>query len=223
MTTEDTTTVADDQLESTEPQARFVEGKWVAPENPENAPPDVIAAQELTKLQERMAELRIAIGSEDNEDAFDSYVAELAGLMVRSVPLRQQVNAKALNDAKSALGNLIHQAVDTLNLAELMGQPIRNVHYEWVVKDDEAPILVVGINQGTAATKALKTPRAAATPSNGDKQPPRDLKAIFEAKATPEDQAEMAALEAEKANGTITAQVFGSKAYVVRNRVASRG
>lgn len=138
-----------------------------------------------------MEQLQAQIGATPDSPEFGAWVVEYVKLQEQYGQEVKAENAGAIASAKTQLAESIATLVDSLNLVSLTGEPITRIVYEVTPGDGEnGPTTTIAVNP-----KRI-TRRSTASGERAPREGQRDLKSMFEEKATDEDKAKLAQVEA---------------------------
>lgn len=168
-------------------------------------------SQRMTELTQGIAGL--VVGSPEWMRAYK----EIAELAVQHEKLYVIEHAAELATAKATLIAAILANVQALNIEALIAEPIKTLVLVREEHEDKTTSYTVRFNTVTPVKRSVSAiPGSATTRGTGTT---RNLAALFEECATPEEKAELQALWSKKESGTITAKQYNSKADAYKNRV----
>jgi hypothetical protein len=148
---------------------------------------------------------------------FAKSAAEYVSLVEHHRNILRVENTGALNKAKAQLGDIIKGALESLNVAELIGDNVTRVIYTLTPAVDatgDTPAaeekLVVTVNPSGPTRKGAKK-------SNGGKN--QDLQGKFDSVATPDEVEELAQIAAANADDP---KALNSRTYAYKKRITDK-
>lgn len=155
--------------------------------------------------------------------AYGSKLSLISAAFIAWQNAKTAANEVFIADEKTAILELLKEAVNGSRLEELTLRPVENVVFEIVRDEGAEPMYVLSVNvnmQTRKKTTRTVSPNGSATP--GDR---RDLKAEFDAKATADDKRYMGELDAAYKSArdrkdTVEAQRVGKDQWAARNKVS---
>jgi hypothetical protein len=148
---------------------------------------------------------------------FAKSAAEYVSLVEHHRSVMRVENTGALNKAKAQLGDIIKGALESLNVAELIGDGVTRVIYT-LTPAQEATGDTPAVDEKIVVTVNPSGPtRRGTRKSSGGKN--QDLQGKFESIATPEQLEELARIEAENSDN---AKHFNTRTYAYKKRITDK-
>jgi hypothetical protein len=148
---------------------------------------------------------------------FAKSAAEYVSLVEHHRNILRVENTGALNKAKAQLGDIIKGALESLNVAELIGDSITRVIYT-LTPAQAATGDTPAVDEKIVVTVNPSGPqRKGATKSNGGKN--QDLQGKFDSIATPDELEELAQISAANADNP---KALNSRTYAYKKRITDK-